>query len=1213
MDLSELLEDDTKDLVIIYPGRFHPFHIGHGKVYKYLKQKYSNAKVFISTSGKVDGDRSPFTFEEKKKMMELAGVDSGAIVQCKSPYQSIEIVHQFDENKTVVVFAVSEKDMAEEPRFDFSDGIKLKKDGEPAYMQKWSGLDSAETYREHGYIATTPTFPFEVLGQKINSASQIRNMIAASDDTKLTQMLQDLYNITDVPQDIIEIFKRKIGNKETMNENWSECSLSEFLIEIEHEEKKMKKGILQTITEGYGPMTWGRMKSIAADMKDYVDDHKEHFDAYPQDIEIDDKIYDWDEYWEILDKVYPEAYDNQYAVESVTTDKDDKLASLKVSEPSESSYSDKQIRMAFGILNDPRYRDGNYSGAVAAIEKLAKGLSNHPSVAKALKRANESIDEEFDRRVKEVIEAKDNSVLSVNESKDYNLIAQRKTMNLSNQAIIALVASLYKQLDDKELSEVKVKEHGYANEQHEQLEYIHHVLQECGGGNVDTAMVDQAIEFVEDIREQHFNADGSTKSESVNEDKMTNDDMRDIAIRCVDEMVSQGLIPDDLDTDNQTEFQVQDIIHDQLMKVNHFHRPKKVDESQGYMDLGNIVGYLDTIDEYVEMLFKSAKDKKETEIAYRIQNAVDDIRTRELGLKPSNIRDRFNEDDMNYDISQADTRVALDWASIDGRLYDDILQAFEDEHGEGYYGDWVITANKEGGVDESLENVEEATHDEAKPIYDLVGDLGAGDKPLADVDGIFHDLVRYLDGDTIKNFVADFRRNNDLNHPGEDGDYGEDDKNFEATEEVQLERLGALKIGILGDPSTDTDPKSVKKKAVQKKKPLKGSPHTSGPLEEIDELKEGKYRGYEINRQNRKDGHPLIVPALKLTGTDMKDIKHQIDRWLDESIEEGVTLSGGVPIAAVTPAITTPKAKAKADAQNKASDAKLIKKAQTKDVNRKRNYNDDGIAPPKGHHNNTSNRWAESNDKNLKEWNWRKPFSFPRPSVVGKSMPKRDSYGRADVKTIKLPTGNLQQWLKDGVNQDQSPESIEQMQNAYKYNEERNNHSENILMLAQMFGDRGEIRAVEGLLKVIKRQGHVTPDQSEMMYNAIHKKYYSQLFPTENEGNEFSGELAKAKIDGKKEFKVDGKTYKVKEALIKLIDKQKFVEGNILHYSDAKGTPKYSEGYKAARKGVKYDENPYSGAEKLQWSKGHNDFRADKLRAAGEPNYGARGQFESKK
>ncbi len=53
-------------------------------------------------------------------------------------------------------------------------------------------------------------------------------------------------------------------------------------------------------------------------------------------------------------------------------------------------YTDKQIKMAFGILNDPRYKQGNYSGAYAAIEKIAKGLASHPSVANALKRANES-------------------------------------------------------------------------------------------------------------------------------------------------------------------------------------------------------------------------------------------------------------------------------------------------------------------------------------------------------------------------------------------------------------------------------------------------------------------------------------------------------------------------------------------------------------------------------------------------------------------------------------------------------------------------------------------------------------------------------------------------------------------------------------------------------------------------------------------------------
>jgi|TARA_R100000081_G_scaffold13681_1_gene5523 hypothetical protein len=46
-------------------------------------------------------------------------------------------------------------------------------------------------------------------------------------------------------------------------------------------------------------------KQIAADIKDYVDDHKKHFDAYPMDVEVDDKVYSYDEYWKMLDKYYP--------------------------------------------------------------------------------------------------------------------------------------------------------------------------------------------------------------------------------------------------------------------------------------------------------------------------------------------------------------------------------------------------------------------------------------------------------------------------------------------------------------------------------------------------------------------------------------------------------------------------------------------------------------------------------------------------------------------------------------------------------------------------------------------------------------------------------------------------------------------------------------------------------------------------------------------
>ena len=58
-------------------------------------------------------------------------------------------------------------------------------------------------------------------------------------------------------------------------------------------------------------------------------------------------------------------------------------------EEEDSGFTDKQIRMAFGVLNDPKYRAGNYDGAVEVINKIAPGLADHPSVANALKRANE--------------------------------------------------------------------------------------------------------------------------------------------------------------------------------------------------------------------------------------------------------------------------------------------------------------------------------------------------------------------------------------------------------------------------------------------------------------------------------------------------------------------------------------------------------------------------------------------------------------------------------------------------------------------------------------------------------------------------------------------------------------------------------------------------------------------------------------------------------
>jgi len=55
--------------------------------------------------------------------------------------------------------------------------------------------------------------------------------------------------------------------------------------------------------------------------------------------------------------------------------------------------SSADIKKAYGILNDPRYKQGNYSGAAKAIDKLSPGLSNHPDVKNAMKRANEELGE----------------------------------------------------------------------------------------------------------------------------------------------------------------------------------------------------------------------------------------------------------------------------------------------------------------------------------------------------------------------------------------------------------------------------------------------------------------------------------------------------------------------------------------------------------------------------------------------------------------------------------------------------------------------------------------------------------------------------------------------------------------------------------------------------------------------------------------------------
>jgi|14_taG_2_1085336.scaffolds.fasta_scaffold32135_2 hypothetical protein len=61
-------------------------------------------------------------------------------------------------------------------------------------------------------------------------------------------------------------------------------------------------------------------------------------------------------------------------------------------EREDSEFTVKQIKMAFGILNNPRYKGGNLTAAIEAIEGIAPGLSEHPAVKRAMLATSESVE-----------------------------------------------------------------------------------------------------------------------------------------------------------------------------------------------------------------------------------------------------------------------------------------------------------------------------------------------------------------------------------------------------------------------------------------------------------------------------------------------------------------------------------------------------------------------------------------------------------------------------------------------------------------------------------------------------------------------------------------------------------------------------------------------------------------------------------------------------
>ena len=139
-------------VVVVYSGRFQPFHKGHYATYDHLVKKFGKDSVYVGTSNVTDSKKSPFNFKEKKVIMtKMFGIPSNKIVNIRNPYAPSEILNKYDEDTTGFITVVGEKD---ENRL----GGK--------YFTPYKGKIT-EPYLEKGYVYAAPAQPNAISGTDV--------------------------------------------------------------------------------------------------------------------------------------------------------------------------------------------------------------------------------------------------------------------------------------------------------------------------------------------------------------------------------------------------------------------------------------------------------------------------------------------------------------------------------------------------------------------------------------------------------------------------------------------------------------------------------------------------------------------------------------------------------------------------------------------------------------------------------------------------------------------------------------------------------------------------------------------------------------------------------------------------------------------------------------------------------------------------------------
>ncbi len=181
------------DVVVVYSGRFQPFHIGHYSTYKKLTQKFGKDKVFIGTSNKTAPGRSPLNFEEKKSIIiKFFKVSPKMIVQVRNPYSPIEILKEFPKDTTYIA-AVGEKD---------SQRLKGK------YFKPYK-KGKFVPYEEGGFVLSVPPTNFKIGGEPVSGTKVRATFGGPVNMTAKEELFKRMYKKVD--KKILQFLIKKFG------------------------------------------------------------------------------------------------------------------------------------------------------------------------------------------------------------------------------------------------------------------------------------------------------------------------------------------------------------------------------------------------------------------------------------------------------------------------------------------------------------------------------------------------------------------------------------------------------------------------------------------------------------------------------------------------------------------------------------------------------------------------------------------------------------------------------------------------------------------------------------------------------------------------------------------------------------------------------------------------------------------------------------------